>query len=437
MVFIKSGYTAYGPNGEYTRFDYNEFDEGDQLIISDSNLGDITYTFTRDETEDEWYFINGENRIPRYDLRVYDDQETKPWGAAGTYYFTIEYFGKTTTVPVSLIESDVSSIEYQRADEVVFTEQEGGEFLEDPHFGSFYYYHYHSGPASDGDRLNVHYKTGETVVYTFVENENQFVDEGGNTIGLGRGNDEVDIRDDNQYENHWEPDKDNYFTVSYRGAKTSVPVKINHVFKETITKSTTKADGSIVTKCEKCGKVSSKKVIPRIKSFTLSATSYVYDGKTKTPSVTVKDAKGNTIKSANYTVTRSAGRKNVGEYSVTITMKGNYNAKKVLKFQINPKGTSLKSVSAISKGLKVNWTAQSSKMAKERITGYKVMIATDKAFKKNTKTFTVSGYSKKSLKITKLKAKKAYYVKIRTYKKIGKTYFYSKWSKAIKKTTLK
>jgi hypothetical protein len=31
--------------------------------------------------------------------------------------------------------------------------------------------------------------------------------------------------------------------------------------------------------------------------------------------------------------------------------------------------------------------------------------------------------------IKKLKAKKKYYVQIRTYKKVGKKYYYSKWSK--------
>lgn len=45
------------------------------------------------------------------------------------------------------------------------------------------------------------------------------------------------------------------------------------------------------------------------------------------------------------------------------------------------------------------------------------------------KTVTVKGYTKTSKKISKLKKKKTYYVRVRTYKKVGKTTFYSTWSK--------
>ena len=35
-----------------------------------------------------------------------------------------------------------------------------------------------------------------------------------------------------------------------------------------------------------------------------------------------------------------------------------------------------------------------------------------------------------SKNITKLKAKKKYYIRVRSYKKVGKTTYYSGWSKA-------
>ncbi|MBO5994775.1 MAG: fibronectin type III domain-containing protein, partial [Firmicutes bacterium] len=53
---------------------------------------------------------------------------------------------------------------------------------------------------------------------------------------------------------------------------------------------------------------------------------------------------------------------------------------------------------------------------------------TNKAFTKNKKSVKVAGYSKVSKKITGLKAKTTYYVRVRTYKKIGRTTYYSPWS---------
>ena len=67
-------------------------------------------------------------------------------------------------------------------------------------------------------------------------------------------------------------------------------------------------------------------------------------------------------------------------------------------------------------------------MPKARITGYRIQLATDKAFKKNAKTVNVKGYKKASKKVTKLKGKTKYYVRICTYMKSGGKTYYSPWS---------
>ena len=65
--------------------------------------------------------------------------------------------------------------------------------------------------------------------------------------------------------------------------------------------------------------------------------------KVKKPSVTVKD--GSTkLAASQYTVTYASGRKNVGKYNVKVTLKGNYSGSKTVAFKINPKGTSLKTL---------------------------------------------------------------------------------------------
>jgi hypothetical protein len=74
-------------------------------------------------------------------------------------------------------------------------------------------------------------------------------------------------------------------------------------------------------------------------------------------------------------------------------------------------------------------------MSKARVTGYQVQYSTDKKFKKNCKTLTVKGWKKTSKKVTKLKAKKTYYVRVRTYMKTGGKKLSSAWSKAKKVRT--
>ena len=81
--------------------------------------------------------------------------------------------------------------------------------------------------------------------------------------------------------------------------------------------------------------------------------------------------------------------------------------------------TTITSVKAENKTIKVKWKKRAN------ITGYQIQVATDKKFKKNAKTVVVKKQKTTTATIKKLKSKKKYYVRIRTYK--GKKY--SKWSK--------
>ena len=205
--------------------------------------------------------------------------------------------------------------------------------------------------------------------------------------------------------------------------KTETIPKTAHAYKTTTTKATTKKNGSVVTKCTACGSVSKSTVIYYPKTISLSTTSYTYNGKVKKPSVTVKDAKGKKISSGNYTVSYSSGRKNVGQYTVTVKFKGNYSGTVKKTFTIKPKATTLSKVTAGKKAFTVKWKKQTS-----QTTGYQIQYSTSSKFK-GAKTVTVSKNKTTSKKISKLKAKKKYYVRIRTYKTVGKTKYYSSWSK--------
>jgi len=84
----------------------------------------------------------------------------------------------------------------------------------------------------------------------------------------------------------------------------------------------------------------------------------------------------------------------------------------------------LRSVKGGKKAITAKWT----KPKKGKIRGYEVMVATNKKFTKNVKTFTISSPSKLQWTFKGLKAKKTYYVKIRGYWPQS-TNVYSSWSK--------
>lgn len=214
-------------------------------------------------------------------------------------------------------------------------------------------------------------------------------------------------------------------------APTTVAAK-GHSYKTYTTKATVSKNGSVVTKCTVCGAVKSKSTIYYPKTISLSTTSYTYDGKVKTPSVTIKDSKGKTLKkNTDYTVSYAKGRKNVGKYAVKITFKGKYSGTKTLYFTIKPKSTSISSLTAGSKKFTVKWKKQAT-----QTTGYQIQYSTSSKFT-SSKTVTVSSYKTTSKTISKLKGKKKYYVRVRTYKTVGKTKYYSSWSKAKSVTTKK
>ena len=103
---------------------------------------------------------------------------------------------------------------------------------------------------------------------------------------------------------------------------------------------------------------------------------------------------------------------------------------KYYEYTIIPSGTTLKARKGTKKALKVRWKKQSMKMPSEHITGYQIQTALNKKFTKSKKLTTVNGYKKTKATVKKLKAKKKYYVRIRTYMKVNGKNYYSTWSKA-------
>ncbi len=146
----------------------------------------------------------------------------------------------------------------------------------------------------------------------------------------------------------------------------------------------------------------------------------------------VKPFKISASSKSKLTFTSSASKiaavdKNTGKVTVkgtgvaVITVKaGNKSVKVTVK--VSPKKASVKSASAKKgKKLAVSWAKD------KRASGYQVQVSTDKKFKKGVKSKNVS---KAAYTFTKLKAGKKYYVRIRSYKNVGKEKLYGAWSKA-------
>lgn len=169
-----------------------------------------------------------------------------------------------------------------------------------------------------------------------------------------------------------------------------------------------------------------------ISGASVTVASKTYTGKSqKATSATVKVG-GKTLKAGtDYTISSKSG-KNVGSYTATIKGKGNYTGTKSVTFKIVPKGTSVKKLAKGKKAFTVTWKKPSKPNLKQ-ITGYQVRWSTAKSMKgaksKTVKTTMATG-KKCSLKVSKLKANKKYYVQVRTYKKVGGKTYYSSWSKA-------
>ena len=169
-----------------------------------------------------------------------------------------------------------------------------------------------------------------------------------------------------------------------------------------------------------------------ISKLTVKVSDQVYSGKGQKPVPVFKSGKKKLALTAgtDYTIFYKNNKK-IGTAALTVIGKGAYTGRKTIAFQILPKGTRLKKLAAGETQITVTWKKQ-----KKQITGYRIQYSLNKNFKK-AKTVTVkkAGTGKKKLK--NLKSGKRYYVRICTYKKIGKKTYCSDWSKGLRIKTKK
>lgn len=187
-------------------------------------------------------------------------------------------------------------------------------------------------------------------------------------------------------------------------------------------------EGCIKTVCSACGEVLETETITAPKTMTVSKTVYTYNGKLCKPQALIKDTKGVLIDSSNYKVTY-ANNKKVGTATVIVSFEGKYTGTMKGTFTIRPKKTKITKLTSSAKKIVLNW-----KKISTQNSGYEIQYSTTKKFtKKTTKTLVINKRKITKSTITKPRAGKKYYVRVRTFKKVkqdGKTKkIYSAWSK--------
>lgn len=179
----------------------------------------------------------------------------------------------------------------------------------------------------------------------------------------------------------------------------------------------------------------SKPKTPVVKaSQTITANSFTKTYGNKPFSLGAKAKTKLTYKSSNTKVATvsSTGRvtlKGPGKATITITAAATsqYNAAtKKITITVKPKKVTGLKAKKGKKRMTVSWKRDN------KATGYQITYAQNKKFKKGKKNITISKNKTVKRTIKKLKARKTYYVKVRAYKKVGKTKLYGAYSKVKK-----
>ena len=200
-------------------------------------------------------------------------------------------------------------------------------------------------------------------------------------------------------------------------------------------RATTTADGKKSVTCKTC---KSKVVSPiyKISQIRLTDAKWNYDDFKSNiyhyKYLTIKNSSGKSLKyNSDYTVTFKKANgttvkkwKNigVGKYKCIVTFIGDYKGSITRNVTIAPNATAISSVKAGNDSITVKWNKRT-----EQVTGYQVRYSTSSKFNSST-TKTITNNKTVSKTYKGLKDKKTYYVKVRTYKTVNGTKYYSDWS---------
>ncbi len=191
-----------------------------------------------------------------------------------------------------------------------------------------------------------------------------------------------------------------------------IPKNNVHSYQNTTTPATLSANGKTEKICTLCNKIASTTVIYSPKTIKLSTATCTYNGKVRTPSVTVKDSNGNVlVNGTDYKVSVPSGRKLPGIYKYTITFMGKYSGTKTLDFTILPKAPTTISATQTTSTITLNWSESAG------ATGYRVYQYSPSQGK-YVQVASVKGVTSYT-KTTNFKAGTEYSFKVKPYTKLS------------------
>lgn len=182
-------------------------------------------------------------------------------------------------------------------------------------------------------------------------------------------------------------------------------------------KATTNSNGTLGSVCSVCKKTLEKTTVKKIKLVYLSKTTYTYNKKTHTPSVTVLDADEKRLKKGtDYTVVYPSGRTKTGKYTVKVSFKGSYSGEVLLSFSIVPTKTARLTLAVKDYNVAAKWKKVPG------ADGYRVYLFREKTFMRSTDT------TKTKITFKNLSKGAKYKIVVRAYKKDGKEKLFSVYS---------
>lgn len=172
-----------------------------------------------------------------------------------------------------------------------------------------------------------------------------------------------------------------------------ISIKGHTVVKKVIRASTSN-NGYYVTVCCDCNKEFYRTSFGYPKDFILSTEKYTYNGKTKTPKLTIKTSDGKVLsKGVDYTVELPEDRTSVGTHTYRVVFMGDYLGETKVSYQILPGKTSKITPTQSTTSIKLSWKKVTG------ATGYRVYQYNSSTGKyKTLKTLTGTSYTVKNLK---------------------------------------
>lgn len=144
-------------------------------------------------------------------------------------HITVTYKGRSCVIDVEIQENPLASISFQFAEPLTYYKEAGGSwetyevYNDEGDVESTVEYYRYDRPSKydEGNKLTLHYKDGTEKVFT-CNDDDEYTDGHGSSIDI----EDLEIDDDQSYENQWTLDNPGKITVTFWGCSCELSVTI-------------------------------------------------------------------------------------------------------------------------------------------------------------------------------------------------------------------